>query len=205
MKPTCPLCGSKTFEKVLRAVTFDFAKTQLTCDAEFWRCGDCENELAFEDEARSNLRAANRAKIQYLGYPTAESISAWRERWGLNRRVAGRLLGVGPTAFSKYENAALIPSAPTAKLIATLIESDDATMKLARQSRIALEAPPSQSRETRVIRQPKVLVWASVASPYYLCDSLMPQSPVFRWSSNPGADVRRSRPSIEFLPVETCQ
>lgn len=129
----CPLCGAAGYELITRPLAFTFDGIILESDARFWKCHECENELALEEEAKFNLRSANAAKAAYLGVPAVKEIRNWRKRWGLSQRDASKMLGTGEVSFSKYENNALVPSQPTIELLWLLINDNGATFALARK------------------------------------------------------------------------
>lgn len=74
------------------------------------RCEHCNAELYDDACGRFNRRAYVAFQKSVEGLPSGAEIKALRKAFGLSSEEAGRLLGGGPKAFSKYENDEHMPS-----------------------------------------------------------------------------------------------
>jgi len=135
---TCPICGSQRIREIGTRAQAKWEGGLAVYEIFCSHCDECENDFLRPDQLRRNKRASVKAHYALLGAPSSTALVAWRERWGLTQEAAGRMLGVGPTAFSKYENAAMLPSAPTARLLHAVVTSDEVTRELARKFGVAL-------------------------------------------------------------------
>lgn len=136
---TCPVCGDETAREVVQSAHMDFEGNQIQYKSRATLCGACGTEFVTLKQSQLNKRAVIRAKSDHLDLPSREALREWRRRWGLTQQAAGDLLGVGPVAFSKYENAALLPSAPTARLLDAVMNSDQVVRKLAEKHDIEVQ------------------------------------------------------------------
>ena len=137
---TCPICESKRVRAVRETVQTEQEGLQFCYESESMQCADCGFDFALPVQTRTNKRNFIAAKTAALGVPSSAKLRAWREKWGLNQKQAGQLLGVGPVAFSKYENCALLPSAPTCRLLSLVCSVDEAVEHLAMWTGVELRS-----------------------------------------------------------------
>lgn len=134
----CPICDSeRAFAQVSRRVV---QHQGLTAEYEVIssHCQSCDNDFASPDQLAANKRSAIKAEAGLMGMPEPSELIAWRKRFGLTQERAGKLLGVGPVAFCKYETLAMLPSAPTARLARAVIHSPQVTLDLAESYHVPL-------------------------------------------------------------------
>ncbi|MES2488501.1 MAG: type II TA system antitoxin MqsA family protein [Pseudomonadota bacterium] len=155
----CPVCGSGHLTETSEVASFELDGATLSYESHFSTCNKCGSEILSADQSTINKRAAIAAKNKHLGVPSPSELKAWRDRWGLTQHIAGMFLGVGPTAFSKYENAALTPSGPTARLLFAVINSDQATVELAKKYSVTLKITPT------IVSSQYSLIWAAHNQP----------------------------------------
>lgn len=136
--PACPICGENEVRCSVQSLDMDFDGVSVSYQSQFSLCGDCGSEFVTLEQSRLNKRAVIEAKSRHLGIPSRQALREWRKRWGLTQKGAGELLGVGPVAFSKYENAALLPSAPTARLLDAVTKSDFIVRQLANKHNVTI-------------------------------------------------------------------
>lgn len=136
---TCPICGAGELQVTSKRKELDFAGRKISYQAEHSQCSVCEAHIVTPLQLKGNKRAIVAAKSAAMGLPPKEALRAWRKRWGLTQKDAGDLLGVGDAAFSKYENAALMPSAPTSRLLDAVMISDDVVYRLAKKHHVPIE------------------------------------------------------------------
>jgi len=103
-------------------------------------CGECGFESMDASQINRSRKALVAAERELIDAPLPGDIRAWRRRWGIRQDDAGKMLRVGPTAFSKYENSTLLPSGPTCQLLKLLLSSSVATERLAEMSGVRLQA-----------------------------------------------------------------
>ncbi|MGO4326718.1 type II TA system antitoxin MqsA family protein [Cupriavidus sp. 2TAF22] len=148
----CPACGEHALRELRQHASFEFEGKALAYCSLATECQTCGLEFVDDEQSKTNKRAVVAARSAALRIPSTLALRNWRKKWGLNQRQAGELLGVGPTAFSKYENDDLVPSAPTARLLYLVTQSDIAVQKLAARYEIdlpveGLEASASVSHQ----------------------------------------------------------
>lgn len=144
----CPACGDDALTEQRQHATFEFEGRTLGYCSLYTLCRSCGLEFANAEQAKANKRSVVAARATELGIPSTVALRNWRKKWGLNQKQAGDLLGVGPTAFSKYENDELVPSAPTARLLFLVTQSDIAVQKLAARYDVALPVDAFEASAT---------------------------------------------------------
>lgn len=189
----CPMCGASRDHLTIESETCTFkrAKTQITYTSVWTECDWCEANFVTPEQATENKRAVIEAKAKAEGNPTPSDLKNWRKRWGLSQKDAGTILGVGPTAFSKYENYKLSPSEPTLRLLSVVLEVDEAVEKLSAKYGIALRSPslqPISNKQTFLPFEPH---------PVGVEGDFAKKSVVFRWKnvSSESSSIRTHRPS----------
>jgi len=134
----CPVCESGKLVERTNLENFQRGTRALEYLRHFSVCDACDVEMTTPEQHRLNRKAIVLAEGESVGAPRPEEVLHWRTMWGLTQQAAGEMLRVGPTAFSKYENAKLVPSGPTCSLLHLIIHSQSATETLAAQRGITL-------------------------------------------------------------------
>ncbi|WP_240702325.1 type II TA system antitoxin MqsA family protein [Trinickia terrae] len=139
----CKYCGCEALRErsATRQVAFDDGEVEVTVHSSV--CTQCGRAQVTLEQDKTNKRALNEAKRAALGIPSRNELRKLRARWKMTQAAAGKLLGVGPTAFSKYENGEVLPAAPTARLLNVIAEDDGAMLTLVRHygSGVSLSVP----------------------------------------------------------------
>jgi len=181
-QPTCPICGEGVLH--VRSEERTITDRGMTAAYHFQHsvCDYCESDLITPKQLQANQREVVAAKRRLVDAPSPDALRAWRQKWGLKQRDAGLLTGVGPVAFSEYENSALSPSAPTARLLHTLIASDEAVEQLARRYEVPLRKRHIRP-STAVNRSSKLWMMASSVSgaPLVISSKVAPESDTTSW------------------------
>lgn len=136
MKHQCPMCGEFAVGTETEVVRSHRKGKEISYTSHYSECMSCELVYVTDDQMRQNNRALLAAESGADGVPTAEEIRLWRKKHHLTQRQAGELLGVGASAFSKYENYELRPSAPTEKLLYVMLHVEEAFRTLAEKSQV---------------------------------------------------------------------
>lgn len=129
----CPICGEGKLLPRLEKNSLREGALAYVVDTQFSQCDSCEAEITLPEQLKFNQKNVIRAKGRALGMPEVGQLIAWRRRHGLSQEAAGKLTGLGKVAFCKYETLALVPSAPTVRLLKVLIECDEAVSILAQE------------------------------------------------------------------------
>ncbi|MCA8145496.1 type II TA system antitoxin MqsA family protein [Burkholderia vietnamiensis] len=124
---TCKFCGFDALRERVAKRTVPFDDGEIVVEVRSSVCSQCNRPQVTPEQDKANKRAINEAKRLCLGIPSRAELRKLRARWKMTQAAAGKLLGVGPTAFSKYENGEVLPAAPTARLL-NVISSDDGAM-----------------------------------------------------------------------------
>lgn len=133
MSHQCPVCGHSSISNETEQVHKKYQGHDLLYTSSYSECRECEFVFVTDEQMRDNNRALIEAETNLTKRASASELKAWRRKWSLTQQQAGHLLGLGPTAFSKYENNELRPSAPTERLLYLLTTLDDAVPKLMEQ------------------------------------------------------------------------
>ncbi|MFY1957066.1 type II TA system antitoxin MqsA family protein [Achromobacter xylosoxidans] len=145
-QPHCPLCGEGLLTSHVEKNTLNEGSLTFTADLHYSICSVCEGEVVLPEQLVANKKSAVAAKGKVLGMPTPAQLKAWRAKHGLSQEAAGLLTGVGKVAFSKYENLALAPSAPTARLLHVLMTNALAVHQLAHEWNVRIsDLPPTRT------------------------------------------------------------
>lgn len=135
----CPACGVGRLFAKQRNATLEFAGREELYMKRFLECDHCSAISTPPEDVEGNSLRINDAKLRALGSPSRAELRKMRAHWRLTQDTAGRLLGVGPTAFSKYENGEVVPAAPTARLLHLVCTDPDAVPRLARHYAVTLK------------------------------------------------------------------
>lgn len=140
MSTQCPVCGEFAVGHEKEIVHANRKGKDVSYESHFLECHSCEFVFVTDAQMRQNNRALVAAESLADGLPTSDEIKDWRHRHNLTQKEAGKLLGVGPTAFSKYENYDLRPSGPTERLLHVMLNVEAAFQSLARKTNISSKA-----------------------------------------------------------------
>lgn len=137
MKHQCPMCGEFAVGTETEVVRSHRKDKEVSYSSIYSECLECEFVFVTDDQMRLNNRALLAAEMAADGAPTATEIRQWRKNNRLTQKEAGELLGVGASAFSKYENYEVRPSAPTEKLLYVMLHVEEAFRALAGKSQLS--------------------------------------------------------------------
>ncbi|WP_310630807.1 type II TA system antitoxin MqsA family protein [Paraburkholderia sp.] len=198
----CAVCGEHAAVERLRAMTFAHEGKILSYEERAWVCGSCESEFVDAEQSKHNKRAAIAARNAHDGAPSCIAIRNWRKKWGLTQQEAGRLLGVGPVAFSKYENDDLVPSAPTLRLLFLVIKSDEAVRALAARVGVELGGVANQSDVTLIASETVIQSSSErIETKHSALDEFHTRKSVTRWFSEEKRIRRSNETSLEAISL----
>ena len=120
---SCASCGHHKVAKTIMDIPHNFMGKKTTIPAiECFVCPEC-SEIFFENEAWAKLDGAmlrfNGEVAAALGI-SPEYIRQVRKKLNLGQKEAGKLLGGGANAFSRYETGKTPPPVPLVKLLRIL-------------------------------------------------------------------------------------
>jgi HTH-type transcriptional regulator / antitoxin MqsA len=118
---TCPACLSGTLKRHAFQSSVVHAGVKDAIQQAKLVCSHCGIELFDETCSRENRRSLVVFQKRVDGVPTGAEIKAMRLRAKLSSERAGRLLGGGPKAFSKYENEEIVPTGGMLTIMRLLI------------------------------------------------------------------------------------
>lgn len=144
MKSQCPVCGEFAVGPETEMVRSHRKGKEISYTSHYSECHACELVFVTDADMRLNNRALLAAESAADGLPSAKEIRNWRKVYSLTQKDAGELLGVGPSAFSKYENYELRPSAPTEHLLYVMLHVEEAVHKLAKKNNVLLRSNRSE-------------------------------------------------------------
>lgn len=147
----CAVCGEHSAIEVKVVKTVDHKGESVRYESRSWVCQACESDYADAEQSRLNKRALIAAKAASEGVPSCFALKKWRKKWAMTQQQAGQLLGVGPVAFSKYENDDQMPSDPTARLLFLVTRSDECVRLLADRFGVQLGGIADSSVEVEVV------------------------------------------------------
>ena len=117
MKRICPQCGAamRRDESRREVIEFDGESTQVT-DLSGWFCTACD-EAVFDDDSARRYGEASDGLIARARSRRQAEIRRIRKSLGLTQIEAGKLVGVGKVAFSRYERGETQAPEPLVKLL----------------------------------------------------------------------------------------
>jgi putative zinc finger/helix-turn-helix YgiT family protein len=116
----------------MRKTSVDYSGTKGDIFLHFSVCDVCCSETIDQAQSICNRREFNLFKKKIDGIPSGAQIRQMRIAAGITQKIAGKLLGGGPTAFSKYENDDLIPDGSMATLLLLLASDPTLVAKIER-------------------------------------------------------------------------
>lgn len=135
---TCPACGEGTLQARADAEIVEYGGKTGELTLLYAVCDHCGAELTGAEDSRNNKRAMNALKKSIDGLLSGNEIRAFRKRLRLNQKLAARLLGGGPVAFSRYESDDIVQSAAMDTALRLCIASPSNLLTLAQQKGIDL-------------------------------------------------------------------
>jgi HTH-type transcriptional regulator/antitoxin MqsA len=132
-------------------MSFTHSHKQLQAKNQFHECDFCGTEVVLKEDARFNAKTVLDAKQIADGRLTASDIRSIRKHLGLKQEIAGRIIGGGPTAFSKYEHSELAPTDAMDNLLWLLSEHEFLIYELGRRHGVDIESTRSVSMEATTI------------------------------------------------------
>jgi len=117
MKRICPQCGGAMRRGKSRTEIIEHAgdKVRVT-GLSGWFCTACD-EAVFDDDSARRYGEAGDALIARVRQRRQSEIRRIRKKLGLTQIEAGRLVGVGKIAFSRYERGETQAPEPLVKLL----------------------------------------------------------------------------------------
>lgn len=124
-EPNCPLCGVGALEPCIYGRDMAYKGVNIHVEGlQYAYCPECEAEITMPAEMDSNAQLirvayqAERARVKAeQNLLTGEQIRAIRESLGITQRIAAKIFGGGPTAFSKYEAEEIVQNTAMDKLL----------------------------------------------------------------------------------------
>jgi len=117
--PVDPETGAP-MQRAVRPLTLTYKGESITVDMPGWYCDQSDEGIHSGDDMKVSDRALNRLKARAEGLLKPEEIRRIRKKLGLTQKVAGELIGGGPSAFQKYETGDLLPSRAISSALALL-------------------------------------------------------------------------------------
>ncbi len=117
MRRNCPQCGAAMRRKESLTAVIEFENESAPVSGlSGWFCTSCEEAIFDDDSARRYGEAGDALVAQARGRRQAE-IRRIRKKLGLTQIEAGKLVGVGKVAFSRYERGETQAPEPLVKLL----------------------------------------------------------------------------------------
>lgn len=117
MKRICPQCGAAMRRKESRTEVIELGgeSTRVT-GLSGWFCTACD-EAIFDDDSARRYGEAGDALIAQARQRRQAEIRRIRKKLGLTQIEAGKVVGVGKVAFSRYERGETQAPEPLVKLL----------------------------------------------------------------------------------------
>lgn len=157
-KTICPFCDAAAVQEIRRPAKITSSRGEIKYSQIVSLCEACVGVTLSSEQSEKNRASIVAAERALVGAPEPVDIKRWRLAHGLTQDVAGRMLKVGPTAFSKYENSVMAPSGPTAVLLDTLINCYPATVHVATRAGVVLGGDV-----VHVQMFPNHIAWSTIA------------------------------------------
>lgn len=145
--------GLKRLTITVDGRAFDYYQPGWWCDLD--DPNDREGQLVDEDNQVAKMaRLTAEALVRGEVFSPA-LIRAIRLRLGLAQEEAGRVFGVGPNAFDKYERGEIAPSEPTKRLLKLALEHPG-LFKKPKRGEIALPKAPDVALIRKTLREARL-------------------------------------------------
>lgn len=117
MKRICPQCGGAMRRKVSHTETIEYqGESVRVTGLSGWFCAACD-EAVFDDDSAQRYGAAGDGLVAGVRLRRQAEIRSIRKKLGLTQIEAGKLVGVGKLAFSRYERGETQAPEPLVKLL----------------------------------------------------------------------------------------
>lgn len=117
MKRICPQCGAAMRRREGRSEVIEFGgESARVTGLSGWFCTACD-EAIFDDESARRYGEAGDELVLRARLRRQEEIRRIRRKLGLTQIEAGKLVGVGKVAFSRYERGKTQAPEPLVKLL----------------------------------------------------------------------------------------
>lgn len=116
-KTECQICGDLASTEVTSDHLFEYHGANISAKIHSNFCSSCGSETVNQEQSLKNRRAIIAKKKVVDKIPTGKKIKEMRLAANLTQIEAGKLLGGGPVAFSKYENDDLLPDTAMSNLL----------------------------------------------------------------------------------------
>ena len=138
--PICPQTGEE-MRRDVRPLTLTYKGNSITFDMPGWYCDHCDESIHTGKDMKVSDRMLNRLKADHEGLLSPDEIKRIRKKLKLTQEMAGQLIGGGPRAFQKYENADLLPSKAISSALVLLDHNPPAISLLRQRQRSPRERP----------------------------------------------------------------
>ncbi|MGI4789553.1 MAG: type II toxin-antitoxin system MqsA family antitoxin [Janthinobacterium lividum] len=142
----CHECG-QIMRRDVRDFTITYQGLSSTFPMPGWYCtgAGCEEAIADSEDMKVSSRELHILKAKAANLLAAAEVRRVRKTLGLTQREAGLVLGGGPNAFQKYENAELVPSKAISNLLRVLEVHPSALEILRRESQASETSPATNA------------------------------------------------------------
>lgn len=145
--------GLKRLTITVDGRTFNYNQPGWWCDLN--DPNDREGQLVDEDNQVAKMaRRTAEALVRGEAF-TPALIRAIRLRLQLKQEEAGRVFGVGPNAFDKYERGEITPSEPTKRLLKLALERPN-LFKKPKRGEVALPKAPDVALIQKTLREARL-------------------------------------------------
>lgn len=118
----CADCGYLELQPLFETETFHYKGQLLTVDVEYCRCPICGAETILPAQIERNDCRLRDAWRKADGLLTGADIGELRSKLGLSVQEAGKIFGVGPEDFARYECGEAMQSEELDKLMRLALE-----------------------------------------------------------------------------------
>lgn len=131
--PVCPETG-KPMVRDTRPMEISYKGQSATIDMPGWYCDESGQSLFTADDMKVSDEALKELRLQVENLLKPQDIKRIRKKIGLTQREAGAILGGGPNAFQKYEQATVTVSKPMSNLLRILERHPEEIEELKKQA-----------------------------------------------------------------------
>jgi HTH-type transcriptional regulator/antitoxin MqsA len=118
----CADCGYLGLQSLLETETFQYKGQSLTVDVDYCRCPICGAETILPAQIERNDCRLRDAWRKADGLMTGVDIGELRNKLRLSVQEAGKIFGVSPEDFARYESGAAMQSEELDKLMRLALE-----------------------------------------------------------------------------------
>ncbi|WP_170962016.1 type II toxin-antitoxin system MqsA family antitoxin [Delftia acidovorans] len=113
----CEICGEEAVNETISTHIIAYNGLPLEVNIHSSVCSECGSEIVNQEQSLKNRRSVILKKKSVDGIPAGSKIKEMRIAANLTQAEAGKIVGGGPVAFSKYENDDLMPDAAMANIL----------------------------------------------------------------------------------------